>query len=319
MYTAHVIVILLHSQTRTRGAARRPPSRRPGTSSSTPAPSKVTPSGGDDLFGDLSSPPPLSTTTTAKPTTTSVKKAPDLFGNDDLFDDLPTSKVDKPKTVKPSPVLVDDDLFGEQNDTPSKGLFNVKRAEKTSKKDDDLFGDIPTPSSKGLFDGSDAKPAKRTGKVDDDLFGDKPTPKSNPPPPLSDDLFAVKNKPSKKQTPTTEIDEEDLFASLDTVPKQTKTTKPVNPVKQVTEDLFATEGTKPIPVPASKGDNDGLFSDAPDLNAAEQEKKKDDKDDLFASTPAGKKPLDTTVSVVHVHLVSMCMNLNMHTFNYVQC
>ena len=227
---------------------------------------------------------------------------PDLFGNDDLFDDLPTSKA---KTIKPPPII-EDDLFGEQSDTPSappKGLFDTKRADKTGKVDeDDLFGDTPTPSttSKGLFDDLDAKPVKKTGKLDDDLFGDKPKPKSDPPSPLSDDLFAVKNKPSKTQTPTAEIEEEDLFASLDTVPKQTKTTKPVNPVKRVEENLFATEETKPIPVPASssKRDDDGLFSDAPDLNASEQEMKKDDKDDLFASTPAGKKPLDTTVSVL---------------------
>lgn len=84
-------LLLLFLQTCARGAARRPPFRRSGPSNTTPQPSstvpKTTPST-DDLFGDLPSPPPSKQAPPTADILPAAKHKPDLFGNDNLFNDL---------------------------------------------------------------------------------------------------------------------------------------------------------------------------------------------------------------------------------------
>ena len=260
------------------------------------------------MFGDLPSPTPSKQ---VPPTTDSVlaaKRKPDLFGNDDLFDDPPVLRTRKQKVGKP----LDDDLFGEETDKPS-AKTSVHVA-----KDDDLFGDLDKPVKQPPVDeyifGDTGKPVKPVNKVkkvesnvtvgkpvekaskslDDDLFGDEPPKKTTKLPPLSADLFEDK-APSKK--PSEEV-EEDLFASLGPTPKQKtvikESVKPANPVE---DDLFDEPVKEPTPATAPEPKMKSIFSDAPDLNkettAEEDSKKKED--DLFASSPPAMKIPDKTV------------------------
>ena len=219
------------------------------------------------MFGDLPSPTPATQPSVAAVSSSRVKQTPDLFGNDDLFDDLPPVDVKRQTTKKQPVVAMEDDLFGEGTK-----VLPVKKPQTSAS--DDLFGDLDTkPTSKE----SESKPP------------------ASKPLPLSDDLFVVKETiPTTSNKIITKDEDEDLFASLGTVPKQTKKQKPVKPV--IEEDPFDEE-TKPTVSESSKVDS--IFSDAPDLSVTSSSTAgMKEEDDLFASVPSGKKPPETTVRVL---------------------
>ncbi len=195
-----------------------------------------------------------------------------MFGNDDLFNDLP--KVTSTKSKRPLPI--DDDLFGDV--TPP-----VKPVTKPGpSNNDDLFSDI---ISKPIAVSHDS----------DDLFNNEvPKPITNVTP-LSIDLFTVK----KEETAVTR--EEDLFTSLDT--PTTKHTKPKP--QHVGDDSIIPSTTTAA---AIVSDNiDSIFTDVPDINNITSSSSSSKKDDLFGSSPPAMKPPETTVihlATIHLHVAT---------------
>lgn len=134
-------------------------------------------------------------------------------------------------------------------------------------------------------------------KKDDDLFSnDSRKPLASKPPPLSDDLFKVKEvTPTIKPVIKDDV-EDDLFTSLSSSSKPKPTTAKKKKEKKEEDDLFAND-IQPqvdIPPPEPKPEEKGLFTDTPDINTDIASPQKTAKDDLFASSPGSKQP-DKTV------------------------
>ena len=182
-----------------------------------------------------------------------------MFGNDDLFGDLPSEKISSKKS-KPPPI--DDDLFGDEP---------VKPVSKTGPSDD-------------LFNGVISKPSSSI--IDDDLFNDEvPKPVSKPAP-LSANLFSVKEKtPVIKQNSR----EDDLFTSLDTPASQN--------ISKYDEDEIVK--SKPAPVPVSQDINSIFSDVPDINTETTSSSKKNEEHDLFGSSPVRMKPTETTVRYVH--------------------
>lgn len=198
-----------------------------------------------------------------------------------MDDNLFGEESDKPE-VKPTQVNKNNDLFGEELVKPVKQL----------RKDDDLFGDMsktvkPIKKVKKSDDKvTVGKPVKKTTEqVDDDLFGDEPPKPVTQPPPLSADLFDVKEDKPPVKKPPTEEEEEDLFASLDPTPKRKAVIK--ERAKPVEDDLFDEPKKETTPTTAPQPELKSIFTDAPDINketpAEESSKKTEDDPDVTLS------------------------------------